>query len=81
MRQGTVIFFKASDIRKSAHKTWYTVYRFMSNRGRQNVASFLTKDLRVDWRIDAEFFESHLVDHENVRSACHFCLMHELMIN
>ncbi|KAI5475064.1 Cryptochrome DASH [Pseudohyphozyma bogoriensis] len=37
---------------------------FMSNRGRQNVASFLTKDLRVDWRVGAEFFESHLIDYE-----------------
>ncbi|GAA6058499.1 hypothetical protein JCM10212_006938 [Sporobolomyces blumeae] len=37
---------------------------FMSNRGRQNVASFLTKDLQVDWRVGAEFFESHLLDHE-----------------
>ncbi|GAA5888760.1 hypothetical protein JCM6882_002841 [Rhodosporidiobolus microsporus] len=37
---------------------------FMSNRGRQNVASFLTKDLQIDWRIGAEFFESHLIDYE-----------------
>lgn len=37
---------------------------FMSNRGRQNVASFLTKDLYFDWRIGAEFFESHLVDYD-----------------
>ncbi|GAA94967.1 uncharacterized protein L969DRAFT_53007 [Mixia osmundae IAM 14324] len=37
---------------------------FMSNRGRQNVASFLTKDLYYDWRIGAEYFESHLVDYE-----------------
>ncbi|BGP36334.1 hypothetical protein JCM10450v2_000231 [Rhodotorula kratochvilovae] len=37
---------------------------FMSNRGRQNVASFLTKDLQVDWRLGAEFFESHLIDYE-----------------
>lgn len=37
---------------------------FMSNRGRQNVASFLTKDLQVDWRIGAEFFEAHLIDYE-----------------
>jgi len=36
----------------------------MSNRGRQNVASFLTKDLEIDWRVGAEFFESHLLDHE-----------------
>ncbi|GAA6038629.1 hypothetical protein JCM8097_009455 [Rhodosporidiobolus ruineniae] len=37
---------------------------FMSNRGRQNVASFLTKDLQIDWRVGAEFFESHLIDYE-----------------
>nr|DBA25052.1 TPA: hypothetical protein GDO54_012625 [Pyxicephalus adspersus] len=30
---------------------------FMSNRGRQNVASFLTKDLGIDWRMGAEWFE------------------------
>jgi hypothetical protein len=34
---------------------------FMSNRGRQNVASFLTKDLHLDWRLGAEWFESQLV--------------------
>lgn len=37
---------------------------FMSNRGRQNVASFLTKDLGWNWRHGAEFFESWLVDYE-----------------
>ena len=37
---------------------------FMSNRGRQNVASFLTKDLHLDWRLGAEWFESALVDHD-----------------
>ncbi|WAR19310.1 CRYD-like protein [Mya arenaria] len=37
---------------------------FMSNRGRQNVASFLTKDLKLDWRLGAEWFESMLVDHD-----------------
>ncbi|GJN92090.1 hypothetical protein Rhopal_005119-T1 [Rhodotorula paludigena] len=37
---------------------------FMSNRGRQNVASFLTKDCQIDWRLGAEFFESHLIDYE-----------------
>jgi deoxyribodipyrimidine photo-lyase len=36
---------------------------FMSNRGRQIVASFLTKDLGIDWRWGAEFFESNLIDH------------------
>ncbi|XP_071795884.1 cryptochrome DASH-like [Asterias amurensis] len=37
---------------------------FMSNRGRQNVASFLTKDLKLDWRLGAEWFEHLLIDHD-----------------
>jgi deoxyribodipyrimidine photo-lyase len=37
---------------------------FMSNRGRQNVASFLTKDLKVNWLLGAEYFESLLVDYD-----------------
>ncbi|MEM7771718.1 MAG: DASH family cryptochrome, partial [Cyanobacteria bacterium P01_A01_bin.37] len=37
---------------------------FMSNRGRQNVASFLTKNLGIDWRMGAEWFESQLVDYD-----------------
>ncbi|MEM9936992.1 MAG: DASH family cryptochrome [Bacteroidota bacterium] len=37
---------------------------FMSNRGRQNVASFLVKDLQVDWRAGAEYFESQLIDYD-----------------
>ena len=37
---------------------------FMSNRGRQNVASFLTKNLNVDWRWGARWFESRLLDYE-----------------
>ena len=37
---------------------------FMSNRGRQNVASFLTKDLLVNWIMGAEWFESLLVDYD-----------------
>merc|ERR1719181_2322567 len=37
---------------------------FMSNRGRQNVASFLALDLQLDWRIGAEWFESVLVDYD-----------------
>ncbi|MGR9048136.1 DASH family cryptochrome [Halobacillus faecis] len=35
---------------------------FMSNRARQNVASFFTKNLGLDWRIGAAWFESQLVD-------------------
>lgn len=38
---------------------------FMSNRGRQNVASFLIHDLEFpDWRAGAEYFESVLIDHD-----------------
>ncbi|ESA36515.1 dash family [Leptolyngbya sp. Heron Island J] len=35
---------------------------FMSNRGRQNVASFLTKNLGINWQMGAEWFESQLID-------------------
>ncbi|NND63383.1 MAG: DASH family cryptochrome, partial [Flavobacteriaceae bacterium] len=37
---------------------------WMSNRGRQNVASFLAKELNVDWRIGAAYFESMLIDYD-----------------
>ncbi len=37
---------------------------FMSNRGRQNVASFLCKDLKIDWRWGASWFESQLIDYD-----------------
>lgn len=37
---------------------------FMSNRGRQNVASFLCHDLKLDWRLGAEYFEHILADYD-----------------
>lgn len=37
---------------------------FMSNRGRQNVASFLAQNLNIDWRMGAEYFESMLLDYD-----------------
>jgi deoxyribodipyrimidine photo-lyase len=37
---------------------------FQSNRGRQNVASYLCLDLQLDWRIGADHFESFLIDHD-----------------
>ena len=37
---------------------------FMSNRGRQNVASFLINDLKVNWQMGAEYFESLLIDYD-----------------
>merc|ERR1719487_461026 len=36
----------------------------MSNRGRQNVASFLVNDLGLDWRLGAEWFEAQLLDYD-----------------
>lgn len=37
---------------------------FMSNRGRQNVASYLVRDLKVHWLMGAEWFESQLIDYD-----------------
>jgi deoxyribodipyrimidine photo-lyase len=37
---------------------------YMSNRGRQNVASFLTKNLGINWQMGAEWFESLLIDYD-----------------
>lgn len=37
---------------------------FMSNRGRQIVASYLTRDMGLDWRLGAMHFESLLIDHD-----------------
>ncbi len=36
---------------------------YMSNRGRQNVASFLINDLHVTWTKGAAWFEEHLIDY------------------
>lgn len=37
---------------------------YMHNRVRMIVASFLTKDLLVDWRVGYEWFRERLVDHD-----------------
>ncbi|XP_068641337.1 cryptochrome DASH, chloroplastic/mitochondrial [Aristolochia californica] len=37
---------------------------FMSNRGRQIVCSFLVRDMGIDWRMGAEWFETCLVDYD-----------------
>ncbi|WP_340065248.1 DASH family cryptochrome [Ascidiimonas aurantiaca] len=37
---------------------------WMSNRGRQNVASYLAKELHEDWRKGAAYFESMLLDYD-----------------
>uniref|UniRef100_A0A7C8ZFR1 Deoxyribodipyrimidine photo-lyase n=1 Tax=Opuntia streptacantha TaxID=393608 RepID=A0A7C8ZFR1_OPUST len=37
---------------------------FMSNRGRQIVCSFLVRDMGIDWRMGAEWFETCLLDYD-----------------
>jgi deoxyribodipyrimidine photo-lyase len=37
---------------------------WMSNRGRQNVASFWSKEWQQDWRYGAAYFESMLIDYD-----------------
>ncbi len=37
---------------------------WMSNRGRQNVASYLVHQLKIDWRAGASWFESQLIDYD-----------------
>jgi deoxyribodipyrimidine photo-lyase len=45
---------------------------FMSNRGRQNVASFLVKDLHINWQMGAEYFESVLTDYDVTSNWCNW---------
>ena len=45
---------------------------FMSNRGRQNVASYLVKDLGLDWRLGAEYFEHALIDYDVTSNWCNW---------
>jgi deoxyribodipyrimidine photo-lyase len=47
---------------------------YMSNRGRQNVASFLINELNLPWTVGAEYFESMLIDYDpcsNYGNWCH----------
>ena len=37
---------------------------WMSNRGRQNVGSYFAKNLLIDWRIGAAYFEAMLIDYD-----------------
>lgn len=46
----------------SQRELYHTGYT--SNRARQNVASFLTKHLQIDWRYGAEWYECMLVDYD-----------------
>ncbi|RKN78394.1 DASH family cryptochrome [Ulvibacterium marinum] len=50
--------FINANMREIARTGW------MSNRGRQNVASFWSRVLEQDWRIGAAYFESMLLDYD-----------------
>ena len=42
---------------------------YMVSRGRMVVASFLTKDLHIDWRWGEQFFANHLVDYDPINNS------------
>jgi len=46
---------------------------FMSNRGRQIVASFFTRDLGLDWRLGASWFEDCLLDYDPCSNYGNWC--------
>ncbi len=48
---------------------------FMSNRGRQNVASYLCNDLKLDWRYGAAFFEQQLTDYDVCSNWCNWAYL------
>jgi deoxyribodipyrimidine photo-lyase len=50
--------FVNANMRELLHTGW------MSNRGRQNVASYWAKTLGQDWRAGAAWFESMLLDYD-----------------
>lgn len=45
---------------------------FMSNRGRQNVASFFCNELNGDWRYGAAYFEQQLIDYDVCSNWCNW---------
>jgi len=47
-----------------AHMRELNATGFMSNRGRVNCASFLTRDYKIDWRWGAAWFEQQLLDYD-----------------
>lgn len=55
---------RTGDALVDANMRELTATGFMSNRGRQNVASYLIFNLGVDWRYGAAHFEEFLLDHD-----------------
>lgn len=45
---------------------------YTSNRGRQNIASFLVNDLKINWQMGAEYFESLLIDYDICSNWCNW---------
>lgn len=45
---------------------------FMSNRGRQNVASYFCHNLNLDWRHGAAYFEQQLIDYDVSSNWCNW---------
>ena len=48
---------------------------FMSNRGRQNVASFLCHHLQSDWQYGAAYFEEMLIDYDVSSNWCNWAYL------
>jgi len=63
---------KTADDFVNANMTELKHTGFMSNRGRQNVASYLAHDLDIDWRWGAEYFESQLIDYDCASNWCNW---------
>ncbi|RYE28283.1 MAG: DASH family cryptochrome [Sphingobacteriaceae bacterium] len=55
-----------------ANMTELKLTGFMSNRGRQNVASYLCNDLKLDWRYGAAYFEQQLIDYDVCSNWCNW---------
>jgi deoxyribodipyrimidine photo-lyase len=45
---------------------------FLSNRGRQNVASYFCHNLKLDWRYGAAYFEEQLIDYDVTSNWCNW---------
>lgn len=58
--------FVDANIKMLLHTGW------MSNRGRQNVASYLIFELQQDWRLGAAFFEQQLLDYDCASNWCNW---------
>src|SRR5690606_507265 len=45
---------------------------FMSSRGRQIVAAYLVHEIKADWLVGAEYFESLLIDYDPCSNYCNW---------